>query len=193
MAHFMSDMSMWTPSHLGITIDKWGPSAWNTLHAFAHRVPVTSSADQQRAFRDFLYGFAKHLPCPHCRTHFLRYLDAHLTAHSLASRAATIAFLNDAHNDVNVRLGKPVWSIEAHMAAYSPAMQAHRRDLLHNGMLFVAVAIAGLVLHRMQFEKNRLPYKHTHSPCPRRVDLASCPPPQPEGGFRSDHSHPRMW
>ena len=188
----MSDMSLWTPSHVGVTIDKWGPSAWNTLHAFAHRVPVTPSADQQRDFRHFLYSFGKHLPCPTCRTHFLKYLDVHLTTHSLASRAATVAFLNDAHNDVNARLGKPIWSLDAHMAAYSPAVQAHRRALLHNGMFLVGLVVAGMVLHQVQFEKNRSTYNHTHPPCPRRVVSASCPPPQPEGGFRFDHrpSHP---
>ena len=103
---------------MGITIDRWGPAAWNTLHAFAHSVPLTLDSRQQSEFVQLLYLFGAHLPCPKCRDHFKEYLDTHIDAASFSTRDAIVAFVHDAHNDVNVRLGKRVWTLAEHVEVY---------------------------------------------------------------------------
>lgn len=105
---------------LGRTIDRWGPGAWNTLHVVAHTYPQRPTDAQREDLAAFLRLFARHLPCPKCRDHFETYLDEHLTPDSLADRAAAVRLLHDAHNAVNVRCGKPVWSLEAHYRLYGP-------------------------------------------------------------------------
>lgn len=112
---------MWPRSYqLGSTIDKWGPSGWNTLHAFAHARPAVMTTEEQVQFVELLRAFANHLPCPQCKKHFLEYLRAHVEGDSFETREKTVRFLHDAHNDVSRRLGKRVVSFRAHMRIYGP-------------------------------------------------------------------------
>ncbi len=104
---------------MGITIDKWGPGAWNTLHSFAHKASESLDTDEREEWRLFLYLFSKRLPCPKCRTHFKQYLDANVTTDTFATREGLVRFLHDAHNDVNTRLGKPTWTYEDHRRLYA--------------------------------------------------------------------------
>jgi hypothetical protein len=103
----------------GITIDRWGPAAWNTLHVVAHTAPHTLDDAQRDDMRAFLRLFGKHLPCPSCRRHFLHYLEAHLTEDALKTRAGLVRVVHDAHNDVNLRLGKPLVTLAEDYALYS--------------------------------------------------------------------------
>ena len=135
---------------MGITIDRWGPAAWNTLHAFAHSVPLTLDATQQSDFVQFLYLFGAHLPCPKCRAHFKEYLDTHIEASDFTTRKSIIAFVHEAHNDVNVRLGKRTWTLHDHMEVYE--LPVARRSFLttkvaeHDVLALVLLAVVGVVL-----------------------------------------------
>lgn len=104
---------------MGLSIDKWGPGAWNTLHSFAHKAPERLSQREEEEWRTFLYLFAKRLPCPKCRKHFKEYLDANVAADTFATRASLARFVHEAHNDVSRRLDKPVWTYEDHVKVYS--------------------------------------------------------------------------
>ena len=103
---------------MGLSIHRWGPAAWNTLHVVAHSYPREPTDAQREETRAFLQLFALHLPCPSCRKHFQSLLERRLDDQALSSRARLVAFLNDAHNEVNVRLGKPVWTLEEHYQVY---------------------------------------------------------------------------
>ena len=116
-------------ARMGITIDKWGPGAWNTLHCFAHSAPRSLSDEEQKRACDMLYLFGAHLPCPKCRRHFKQYLDEHVKDKCFATRAAFVRFVHDAHNDVSARLGKRKWTLRDHYRVYArPAeLEAERR------------------------------------------------------------------
>ena len=104
----------------GSTIDKWGPAAWNTLHSFAHSSDEQIPPEKTKQWEAFLKSFGDLLPCPRCRQHFKKYLSQHSDRlGSCDTRRKLVVFLNDAHNDVNRRLGKRVWSLEEHMDVYS--------------------------------------------------------------------------
>lgn len=103
----------------GITIDKWGPCAWNTLHCFAHCMPTVLTNEQQMNFKTFLYSFSFYLPCPTCRYHFHKYLDDNISELSFKTKDDVIQFVFDAHNDVNVRLGKAIFRFSDHNAIYT--------------------------------------------------------------------------
>lgn len=104
--------------HIGLTIDRWGPAAWNTLHVVAHAFPRSPTNEQRLQTAQFLHLFAEHLPCPACREHFKEYLAKHLNDNALQNRTSMIEFMHDAHNDVNHRLGKRIWTLDEHFQVY---------------------------------------------------------------------------
>ena len=114
---------------MGLTISEWGPAAWNTLHVVAHTYPKHPTSRQRDETWQFLNLFALHLPCPSCRQHFQTLLHTRVPTSDAAafdSRQSMVAFMNDAHNEVNVRLGKRVYSLEEHYRVYRPTKSGIR-------------------------------------------------------------------
>jgi hypothetical protein len=97
---------------------RWGRHAWMTLHTFAHTYPEVADPDRRREMREFLVLFAKNIPCPKCRLHFEEFLRDRLDDASLEGRRGLVEFMNDAHNSVNERLGRHVWTLHQHYAIY---------------------------------------------------------------------------
>lgn len=124
------------------SIDQWGPAAWHTLHVLAHTAPAHLSAIERDKYRTVLYAFSDLLPCPSCRRHFRHHLDTHLHDESLRTRETFVVFMNDAHNAVNRRLGKPQWTLCAHYAAFQPSIRRSPRCTV----LVAIVAVLGVAL-----------------------------------------------
>ena len=103
----------------GTTLDVWGPAGWRVLHVFAHTAPAELDAAARADMAAFLRLFATHLPCPRCRRHFADFLDRRMTDEALATRDALVVLLHDAHNEVNRRTGKRVWTLAEHRRAYA--------------------------------------------------------------------------
>ena len=119
----------------GLALNEWGPAAWNTLHVVAHNYPLRPTRYDREATHKFLHLFARHLPCPACRKHFRALLAERIpspTSHAFDGRGSLVAFMNDAHNDVNERLGKKTFTLEEHMEVYSlkPTIDPLRVTLL---------------------------------------------------------------
>jgi len=125
----------------GLTLKEWGPGAWNTLHVFAHTAPMKPTKDEREQFRGFLTTFANYLPCPRCRTHFHGFLDRRMNEHTLATRGSIVRLLNDAHNEVNARCGKRVYSIDEHYAMYSLTARRGDATVVRNILLLAVVAV----------------------------------------------------
>lgn len=124
-----------------LSVDTWGPCGWSTLHFFAHASPELDTAAARLRWRSFLYTFAALMPCPKCARHFTRLLDERMPAAGPSTRAELISFLNDAHNDVNRRRGKRVYSLSEHYRAMDRrARPAARRERAAG----LAVAVAAL-------------------------------------------------
>ena len=136
----------------GLTIDQWGPAAWNTLHVVAHTYPKRPTEAQRQETHRFLLLFATHLPCPACRRHFTALLEARLDERALASRERLVAFLNDAHNEVNRRLGKRVFTIEEHHRVYRHS----KRTGIDPVMTFAALVVVALAV--VASWRNSLPH-----------------------------------
>lgn len=135
----------------GLSIREWGPSVWNTLHSFAHTCPIEQDVQQQEETAEFLRLFCKRLPCPKCRDHFREFLDEHLTMDAVSSRDKLVKLLNDAHNEVNKRNGKRVYTLEEHYAVYKrPVPKAIRTSLFRTQdfvLLSVGLLIVFIVAH----------------------------------------------
>lgn len=141
---------------MGITIDRWGPSAWNVLHSFAHCAQVSLDRDEQEEWKAFLHAFGRRLPCPTCRAHFKAYLDANVQdGATFAGRESIVAFMNDVHNDVNRRLGKPTWTLEQHKQAYSrPTGGRTDAAATHCGAAIVLAMIVVVLMTRRTAKKS---------------------------------------
>ena len=90
----------------------WGPLGWMTLHstAFAYSEnPTQSEKDLMYAWLDM---FRDTITCPSCKGHFTTMLASYRAQFPtmLASRHDFIMFTFRAHNAVNKRLHKPVYS-----------------------------------------------------------------------------------
>lgn len=112
--------------------------------------------------RALLHLFARHLPCPSCRTHFTAFLERRLDAEALATRSALVALLNDAHNEVNARLGKRVYTLEEHRRVYTlrrrmTARVDPRATLLP--VAAVAVLLGAVVMQRRSCQRVPLWYR----------------------------------
>lgn len=125
----------------GLTLGEWGPGAWNTLHVFAHSAPEELTNDEMQKFAWFLNTFAEYLPCPRCRRHFQDFLKRRMTEDTLHERSSIVKLLNDAHNEVNARTGKRVYTLEEHYKVYSFERKHRYNTLLRDIVIVVVIAI----------------------------------------------------
>lgn len=129
----------------GLHLCQWGRAGWNTLHTWAHTSPEMMDESERDDMRTLLTLFAKHIPCVSCREHFTKYLANHLTDASLSTRASLVRLLHDAHNSVNARTGKRVWTLREHYSVYradDPAEHAHRHASVAIAALAVVASLA---------------------------------------------------
>lgn len=143
---------------MGLTLNEWGPSAWNMLHVVAHTFPRAPLDEDRQRMYDFLHLFALHLPCPSCREHFVELLKRNIpepTSEAFRCRDSLVMFMNDAHNEVNRRLGKREFSLTEHYAVYRP--QDHM--VHHNTMCvipcIVMIALAVMYLYNGSLKRSR--------------------------------------
>jgi hypothetical protein len=93
----------------------WGPQLWKALHVAANCSTAGSHLQWWGTLlKELQYG----IPCPDCRAHYSAWYRAHpLTKRPVSfiplRRVVSISvaqWINDLHNDVNRRTGKPTWS-----------------------------------------------------------------------------------
>ena len=125
----------------GLTLGEWGPGAWNTLHVFAHSAPKELTREEMQKFAWFLNTFAEYLPCPRCRRHFQEFLDRRVTDETLHTRSSIVKLLNDAHNEVNARTGKRLYTLEEHYQVYSLQKRGRGNTLLRDIVIITVIAI----------------------------------------------------
>jgi hypothetical protein len=64
-----------------------------------------------------------------------------MTEDTLKTRSSIVKFLNDAHNEVNARTGKRVYTLEEHYRVYSFDKQHRNNTLLRDILIVVVLAI----------------------------------------------------
>lgn len=87
-----------------------GKATWTFLHTMSVYYPQTPTPDQQADMHSLLVGLSKFYPCEHCATHMRKQLT--VDPPQVTSRAALASWLCRLHNEVNMRLGKPMFDCE---------------------------------------------------------------------------------
>lgn len=79
----------------------WGPTKWRELHSRTYNV---NNLDLERFWID---RWEISIPCPTCRQHFQEL--RRIRPEDLSSQEAYIQWAVDIHNDVNLRVGNPIF------------------------------------------------------------------------------------
>ncbi|KAI1656057.1 FAD-linked sulfhydryl oxidase ALR [Daldinia decipiens] len=93
-----------TPDDCPADVETLGRSTWTLLHSIAATYPKTPSAAQQSDLRTFMGVFSRLYPCWVCAEDFQRYIEKDHV--QVGSRDEFGKWLCEAHNAVNVKLGK---------------------------------------------------------------------------------------
>jgi hypothetical protein len=90
----------------------WGPLGWMTLHSTAFAYPESPSNSERDLMTTWLDMFRDTITCPSCKGHFTEMLGKYRTLfpNMLQSRHEFVMFTFRAHNAVNKRLNKPLYS-----------------------------------------------------------------------------------
>jgi hypothetical protein len=90
----------------------WGPLGWMTLHSTAFAYPESPTPSEKDLMYSWLDMFRDTITCPSCKGHFTDMLANYRAQfpNMLQSRHEFVVFTFRAHNAVNKRLNKPVYS-----------------------------------------------------------------------------------
>lgn len=88
-------------------VTQLGRSTWTFLHSVAASYPEKPTESQQTNMVQFLNIFAKIYPCWFCAKDFENYISKPETKPKVTNQEEFGKWLCDAHNEVNVKLGKP--------------------------------------------------------------------------------------
>ncbi len=88
----------------------WGNRQWYWYHLISYTAPEQIDISIQKIYIELLYYMTKLLPCPKCYNHFKEHVKKYPI--NFTSRNNMIKWFIDMHNEVNLSLGKKIYSIE---------------------------------------------------------------------------------
>ncbi|PSN64625.1 hypothetical protein BS50DRAFT_576053 [Corynespora cassiicola Philippines] len=97
------------PSDCPPDVEALGRSSWTLLHSITGAYPERPSPTLQSETKTFLHTFAKLYPCWHCGGDFQAWMREAGNAPRVSSRDEFGRWMCEAHNAVNVKLGKSVF------------------------------------------------------------------------------------
>ncbi|KAG0683351.1 hypothetical protein C6P40_003761 [Pichia californica] len=86
-------------------VEELGRSTWTLLHSVAATYPDKPTQKQQENLSQFMNSFSNLYPCFHCAEDFREYMKKDKI--KVTNRDEFGKWLCNAHNSVNVKLGKP--------------------------------------------------------------------------------------
>ncbi|KAF2147178.1 uncharacterized protein K452DRAFT_354631 [Aplosporella prunicola CBS 121167] len=98
--------SLAPPADCPPDVEQLGRSSWTLLHSIAAQYPQRPSPTIQRETSTFMRTFAKLYPCWTCAEDFQNWLAVDANAPRVSSRDEFGRWMCEAHNAVNVKLGK---------------------------------------------------------------------------------------
>ncbi|KAF2876746.1 ERV/ALR sulfhydryl oxidase domain-containing protein [Massariosphaeria phaeospora] len=93
-------------------VEALGRSSWTLLHSITATYPERPTPQLQSETSTFLHTFSKLYPCWHCASDFQTWMKEAGNAPRVSSRDDFGRWMCQAHNAVNVKLGKSVFDCE---------------------------------------------------------------------------------
>ena len=106
----------------------WGPLGWATLHSVAACYPDSPSDSEKQMLLRWISAFRETILCPSCQAHFAGMFDSYIHSHPhwWDSRKDFCEFVFRAHNTVNARTQKKVYSFQESLAELEKVYPASR-------------------------------------------------------------------
>ena len=124
----------------------WGPHIWKTIHYISLGYPETPSLNDKQIYKNFITSLKDVLPCAMCRKHFNELLTTHpLTEQVLSSKINLINWCIDAHNLVNIRNNKKVFSYEEAINSIMSSKPCDHENNTDNSFFYLV--IIGLLIY----------------------------------------------
>jgi hypothetical protein len=107
---------------------RWGPLGWATLHSIAALYPDSPSEYEKQMILRWMLAFRDTILCPSCQSHFATMLDSYIRTrpHWYDSRKELCEFVFRAHNTVNARTNKPIYSFAESVSELERVFPAER-------------------------------------------------------------------
>lgn len=98
----------------------WGSHCWKFMHYLTMAYPDNPDDNDKKNINNFFLAIANVIPCEKCRVHFaLNLKNNPLNDKVLESKYNLINWLNDIHNEVNIRTGKKTFTYEEILTEYA--------------------------------------------------------------------------
>ncbi|AOW04659.1 ERV/ALR sulfhydryl oxidase domain-containing protein [Yarrowia lipolytica] len=88
-------------------VEVLGRATWTFLHTMAAQYPDNPSETQKKEMTDFMGIFSRVYPCWFCASDFQKWIK--MSPPEVDSKDILSKWLCKAHNEVNVKIGKPVF------------------------------------------------------------------------------------
>jgi uncharacterized protein YbaR (Trm112 family) len=102
---------------MDITI--WGPGLWELIHTVTYNYSTTTMTEtKKKQYINFFTKLGDILPCPHCKEHYVSYLNKYPIQNNINSYDSITKWVNNLHNIVNSKLKKKVYTLNESKAKY---------------------------------------------------------------------------
>lgn len=109
-----------------LTKEAQGRQAWKLLHIGALSYSETPDEKEKASMNNYLLNFANGtMLCEECRGHWKEMLEKSPPGEALNGREKLFKWTVDRHNEVNLRLNKPLYS-------YGQAMEAIKESVVNS-------------------------------------------------------------
>lgn len=109
-----------------ITKNDWGNFIWFLIHFIAANLQGPLHKNHSIAFRAFIVCLSHILPCVECRHHMSEYLKTSNIDPYLSKVDGAYLWTWEFHNEVNIRLGKPIMEMRQSQGLYLLATTKNR-------------------------------------------------------------------
>jgi hypothetical protein len=96
----------------------WGPNYWFVLFTIAITYPIYPNDVSKKKYYDFIQNLPLFIPNEKFANNFIDTLDKFPVTPYLDSRESFIRWIHFIHNQINIKLNKPILSLEDAMEKY---------------------------------------------------------------------------
>lgn len=96
----------------------WGPHYWFVLFTIAITYPIYPNDVSKKKYYDFIQNLPLFIPNEKFSNDFINVLDKFPVTPYLDSRESFIRWVHFIHNQINIKLNKPILSLEEAMEKY---------------------------------------------------------------------------
>ncbi len=97
----------------------WGPPAWDFLHTVTFNYPDNPTSYEMQQAALFFTSLGDLLPCVICQQHYKKNLEKYPIRMAVINRNNLVSWLINIHNEVNIILGKRVYSVQEVISDYN--------------------------------------------------------------------------